>query len=345
MTDIKKKFQTLKEKDPNLRMRDAADMLNLSEAELLATRCGVEVIRLDASKAKEILKEIPKLGKIMALSRNEYVVNELKGLYQKIHIGDSSIGYIAGEIELRISFDAWKMAFSSKDDLHGKTLRSFQFFTKNGEAIHKIYLQDQSNQKVYEEIIEKYKSEDQSPSQEIEYDENSPEEIPDEYINIEEFRKQWNEMKDVHELKGIAKKHKLTKIQTLRLAPEGMSEKIKNDSTRYLLEKAKEKEIPLMIFVGNKGIVQIFSGKIYNLKDHGPWFNVLDENFNLHLKEEGINQTWISKRPTKGGILHSVECFDKKGELLIQFFGEGGHGGPEPESWTKLSQKLSLRKN
>ena len=96
-----------------------------------------------------------------------------------------------------------------------------------------------------------------------------------------------------------------------------------------------------MIFVGNKGIVQIFSGKISNLKDHGPWFNILDENFNLHLKEKGIKQTWISKRPTSGGILHSVECFDENKELIIQFFAEGEHGGPEPESWTDLCKELS----
>ena len=81
-------------------------MLNLSEAELLATKCEKEVTRLDHTKVKEIIKEIKNLGNIMALSRNEYVVSELKGSYGKAHIGDSSIGYIAGDIELTTSENA-----------------------------------------------------------------------------------------------------------------------------------------------------------------------------------------------------------------------------------------------
>ena len=42
--------------------------------------------------------------------------------------------------------------------------------------------------------------------------------------------------------------------------------------------------LPIMCFVGNRGCIQIHSGPITNIKPMGPWINVLDETFHLHLQ-------------------------------------------------------------
>ena len=68
---------------------------------------------------------------------------------------------------------------------------------------------------------------------------------------------------------------------------------------------------PIMCFVGNPGCIQIHTGPIYTLKVMGPWFNILDPTFNLHLREDAIHQGWVVRKPTRDGIVTSLELFDR----------------------------------
>ena len=44
----------------------------------------------------------------------------------------------------------------------------------------------------------------------------------------------------------------------------------------------------VMIFTGNRGCIQIHSGPIKTLRPMGPWQNVMDPDFNLHLRRDHI---------------------------------------------------------
>lgn len=37
---------------------------------------------------------------------------------------------------------------------------------------------------------------------------------------------------------------------------------------------ARKYQVPIMVFVGNHGILQIFNGEVQQLVDHKRWFNV-----------------------------------------------------------------------
>jgi len=95
-----------------------------------------------------------------------------------------------------------------------------------------------------------------------------------------------------------------------------------------------------MIFVGNKGIIQIHTGEVHKTLWHQHWFNVMDPDFNLHLDTIKIAETWIVKKPTEDGIVTSVEVFNKEGEFIVQFFGERKPGIPELEGWRALVEGL-----
>jgi hypothetical protein len=45
----------------------------------------------------------------------------------------------------------------------------------------------------------------------------------------------------------------------------------------------------------------------------GPWLNVLDPGFNLHLREDLIASAWIVRKPTADGVVSSLELFDAGG--------------------------------
>ena len=44
--------------------------------------------------------------------------------------------------------------------------------------------------------------------------------------------------------------------------------------------------------------------------------------FNLHLREDRIAGTWVTRKPTVDGFVTAVEVFDKDGEAIVTFFGK-----------------------
>jgi putative hemin transport protein len=73
----------------------------------------------------------------------------------------------------------------------------------------------------------------------------------------------------------------------------------------------------------------------------GPWLNVLDPTFNLHLREDAIASSWVVRKPTRDGDVTSLELFDAAGFCFAQLFGQRKPGVPELESWRAVLQVLS----
>jgi putative hemin transport protein len=163
--NLKAAWAKLREEKPNLRIRDAAIVLNVSEAELLATGAGETVTRLDP-KFPDILKDLHRLGRVMALTRNNEIVHERKGEYKNVEVfeGHGKMGLAVNEdIDLRIFFANWHFGFAvTSESPRGGTLYSFQFFGIDGSAIHKVFLQDDVYLGAYQDLVRKYQSEDQS---------------------------------------------------------------------------------------------------------------------------------------------------------------------------------------
>lgn len=334
---LKERWQQLLEEQPQLRIRNAAEELGVSEVELLATRLGEGITRL-RPEFRDILREVEKLEKVMALTRNNQVVHERKGIYQNAMLDNAHVGLFVGDdIDLRIFFKSWGSVFAVKDTIKNNTRYSIQFFAKDGEAIHKIYLTPHSNPFEFEKLIQQFKHEDQSSNQSVTAWEEKDESLPDHAIEVESFREGWINLQDTHDFFTLVKKHKLSRIQALRLAPEGSyAVKVRNDALRKVVTKASERKVPIMVFVGNKGMIQIHTGPVKKLLDYGEWFNVMDPNFNLHVHEPGIAQSWIVRKPTKDGIVTALECYNEKGKQIVQFFGKRKPGIPELEPWREI---------
>ena len=143
---LKEQYEAFKADNPKTRIRDAARQLGVSEAELVAT--GEQNIRL-TPEFQDILNEISTLGYVMALTRNDHAVHERKGVYTKATF-NGHVGLVANpDIDLRLFMSAWHFGFA----VHEGDRRSLQFFDKDGEAVNKIYLTDQSDAAAYEALV------------------------------------------------------------------------------------------------------------------------------------------------------------------------------------------------
>ncbi|HET7267845.1 MAG TPA: ChuX/HutX family heme-like substrate-binding protein, partial [Oleiagrimonas sp.] len=72
--------------EPDLRARDLAQCLGVSEGEMVACRVGDSVMRLDGPW-DDLIRALPKLGPVMALTRNESCVHEKTGAYDHVDLG------------------------------------------------------------------------------------------------------------------------------------------------------------------------------------------------------------------------------------------------------------------
>jgi putative hemin transport protein len=336
VNDLKEKWEALKAENPHLRIRNAAVELGVSEAELLATNVGNGVTVLKP-EFKDILTEAELLGKVMALTRNDECVHERKGTYLNGDFSSPHAQLFVGEdIDLRIFLNHWKFVFAV---IEGDK-KSLQFFGKDGLALHKIYLTKDSNEAAFDAIVEKFKAEEQIQTLELETVAPKAPEKADSEIDVEGFQKAWTELKDTHDFFMMTRKFGVSRTQALRLAPEGFTKKIDNAKVVNVLEDASEKELPIMIFVGNRGIIQIHTGNVKKTLWHQQWFNVMDPDFNLHLDVTKIAEAWIVKKPTEDGEVTAVEVFNKEGDFIVQFFGKRKPGIPELQEWKDLVAEL-----
>ncbi len=334
--DLKEKWEALKAENPHLRIRNAAAELGVSEAELLATNVG-EGVTVLKPEFKDILTEAEQLGKVMALTRNDECVHERKGTYLNGDFSSPHAQLFVGEdIDLRIFLNHWKFAFAVVEG----DKKSLQFFGKDGLALHKIYLTKDSNEAAFDAIMEKFRADEQHSIIECEAVAPKADEKPDSEIDVEGFRKAWTDLKDTHDFFMMTRKFGVSRTQALRLAPEGFTQKIDSSKVVNVLEDASEKQLPIMIFVGNRGIIQIHTGTVKKTLWHQQWFNVMDPDFNLHLDVTKIAEAWIVKKPTEDGEVTAIEVFNKEGDFIVQFFGKRKPGIPELQEWKNLVADL-----
>ncbi len=325
--------------NPKKRIRDAAAALNVSEAELLGTTVGKTSVLLDGDWT-EFIQDCKRLGKVMSLTRSEGCVLENQGNFQKIEIHGNptfKVGTVIGPIEQRIFFAPWTYGFAVEQESPRGTLKSFQFFDKAGDAIMKIYMKEKSNLEVYEELKAKYKAKDQGrPVEAVPYPKP---EYADE-VDKMAFTEDWENMKDTHDFHGMLRKFNIHRLDAIKLIGKKWAYPVDRLCARKILAVASTSKLPIMIFAGNRGNIQIFQGKVRTIRQMDNWLNVLDPDFNMHLNEDTIDSAWVVHKNTTDGLVTAVELFDKKGEIVAQFFGLRKPGIPQREEWKELVATL-----
>lgn len=329
LADIRARHDALAAAEPKLRIRDRAERLGVAEAQLVAADCGLSSTELHGP-FQTVLREVGALGEVMALSRNAWCVHERHGVYEDIQ-AEGPVGLVLGpDIDLRLFFSAWKFGYAVLEN--GR--RSLQFFDKAGVAVHKIYRTDATDGDAWDALVARFAQADKSlPATES----IAPADEAREAADPAALRAHWLALEDTHEFHGMLRKFKLSRTGALRAAGADLAQPVANDTVETVLQSAAEQQLPLMCFVANRGIVQIHTGAVKKLVRTGPWFNVLDPKFNLHLDTTAIASTWIVNKPTRDdGWVTSLEAFSQSGELIVQFFGERKPGRPELKGWREL---------
>lgn len=326
---LRERYQSLRARQPSMRVRQAATHLGVSELELVAAHCGDMQSVILASPPQTVFKELGRLGRVMALTRNDACVHERHGVYEDIRAG-KSMGLVLGpDIDLRMFFQHWATTLAVNDG--GR--KSIQFFDGAGSAVHKVFVTDQTDLAEYTRLVNEL-AEMRPVWPQVQPLPQQP--APSSGITTDAFRSDWLAMQDTHEFHGLLQKHGLARVAALKGVGCDLAQPVETALAERLLTDVARLGIPFMCFVGNHGMIQIHTGPVTRVMRTGPWFNVLEPHFNLHLDTTAIHSAWIVNKPSKDGWVTSLECFDEQGQMIVQFFGARKPGVPELAAWRAL---------
>ncbi len=320
--------------EPRLYPRDVATRLGVTEAELVALDEGQGATRLRPDFVA-ILSAIRHLGPVMALTRNGDAVHEKTGTYD-VFEGSAAMGLFVGEaIDLRLFLSGWRFAWQ----VVAKGRRSLQFYAADGSAVHKIYATEHTDLAAWDDLLAGFAMSD-PPALAVSPVPVPAAEKPDAAIDVAGLLAGWDGLRDTHHFHGLLKRFGVTRTQALRLAGTGRARPVSAGALRATLERAALAALPIMVFVGNRHCIQIHTGPVQILREAGPWFNVLDPGFNLHLRETAIDTAWVVSKPTEDGAVTSLELFDAAGETIATLFGRRKPGQTEDAAWRGLAHAL-----
>ncbi|MDF2374029.1 MAG: hemin-degrading factor [Rhizobiaceae bacterium] len=326
--------------NPKMREREIASQLGISEAQFVAAWCGITTTRIEP-RVNEILSSLEALGEVMALTRNESAVHEKIGVYDKVRTSERGAIVLGEDIDLRIFHKAWLHGFCVEKPDGESIKRSLQFFNEAGVAVHKVHLRPASDVDAFDRLVASLKSDDQSQSITIVPPETEVIAAPVlSTADIADLRERWAAMTDVHQFMGILRKFSLTRHQAVTAIDDAFAWRIEADSLVAMLNLAVSEEIPIMCFISSPGCVQIHSGPIHDIKTMGPWINILDPKFHMHLRLDHIHELWAVRKPTKDGHVTSMEAYDRNHQLIIQFFGKRHEGEVERDDWRLVMESL-----
>ena len=321
-----------------LRAREFATKLGITEADLVAAQVGHGVTRISAGP-DQLMPAVCTFGDVMALTRNDSVVHERTGTYLDWHPGDHAAMVLGPEIDLRIFPSHWVHGFAVRNDSGKGPSRSLQVYDATGEAVHKIYPRDGTDLAAWDRAVAALATGDTSDTLALD-----PPRVPEAALTrpdkAEELRAAWSKMTDTHQFLRLVSKMKMNRLGAYRTAGAPHAVPLKPEALNAALLACAADAVPLMIFVGNKGCIQIHSGLIETLKDMGPWQNVLDPRFNLHLRLDHVAEVWLVEKPTRRGPALSIEAFTADGSLILQMFGYRKEGQEDAKAFARMTETL-----
>lgn len=323
---------------PKIRARDLAASLDISEAAVVAARCGTGAVRI-APHPDGIVEAAMALGQAMALTRTEDCVHEKVGLYEQYHPGSHAAMVLGADIDLRMFPSHWRHAFAVETCLGRGVQRSLQVFDAAGDAVHKVFLRDGSDVSAWQTARDRLRAPDQSDTIEVE----PRAAVEGAKINADKvdiLRREWTRLTDTHQFLRLTSKLRMNRLGAYRVAGPPFVRPLAAGAATQMLRDIRDSGVEVMVFVGNRGCIQIHSGPIRRVEPMGPWQNVLDPGFNLHLRADRIAELWAVKKPTQRGPAVSVEAFNAEGGLIFQVFGVGKEGRDNRPAWNTLVDAL-----
>lgn len=323
------------------RPRDLAHSLGYPEAQLLAVGGADRGVHRLMPRWSDLIHALPLVGPVMVLTRNAHAVHEKTGTFGNIRqMGDAML-VMNEAIDLRLFPTTWGHAFDVSVPAPGGERRSIQIFDIHGSAVMKIYQRTQTDAEAFDALCRRFRLPLTAP---MLLDLEPPPERapvrPDSVIDLTALRQGWRNLTDVHHFRRLLRDTGTDRLQALRLAGPEHAEEVDCSALQRTLSLAADQGIGIMVFVGNRGCIQIHTGRVNRIVEMNGWINVLDPGFNLHVAPDATASAWVVRKPQADGAVTALELYDADGENFAILYGARQPGMPESAGWRAILETL-----
>lgn len=333
-SDLTARLSAYRAEHPKAYLRDAATALNVSELELLLASSEITSVRLRDQDWAELFGWFPRFGPVKTMTRNTHAVIERTGTYADYE-GFGAMGQVLGEIDLRVFTREWLGTWAVTSGSGDSVRRSIQVFDRSGDSVHKLFVSDKAAD-TFAECVRALAMDVQDERVELSRRPVTVER-DDDGVDVDAFLARWDAMTDTHQFHGLLREFNLSRTQALRLAGPTRAVRVSASAVQQVLEGAAATGEKIMVFVGNRGIVQIYVGAVKNVMHQSGWLNVLDPGFNLHARDTAFAQSWVVTKQSADGAIRSLEVFAEDGSTIVQLFGKRQEGeGSTPVGFSAL---------
>lgn len=301
---------------PEMRSRDLAELLGISEAEYLCAWLGAGT-RCISCQPEEVFPKLPAVGTLMALTRNACAVHETIGVFDRFSTYRTTAECHGDGIKTHLTSKNWVYGFSVEKLHDDRRLCSFQFFDGYGSAVHKIHTRPTSDLSVWDRIAEGL----------------SLNADPD------EIRSQLATHK-------ASKPTRMMSVSNFEILSEGCKSnlefrRVSNECIEQMLNAASASGLPLVCKVNSTGCLQMYEGPVTKIVTMGPWVNVMDDGFHMHLRKDHLLGTYVVSRTNGTEIRTSLEAYDPSGARVIYFANQDDGTAENENFWQKIITELS----
>jgi putative hemin transport protein len=306
--------------DTGQRPRDAATQLAVSEGEVLALLAGDPAHRVQATRLraswKEMLQSLGGCGPLLALTRNGAASCEQVGRFSHVRERGGSAVAKGDRLHLRLFLDRWHAAFAVRDTQDPEAIR-LQFFDRGGNEVHQVRAWQGTDRAALLRVIDRF----------------SWPAFATPFRGGAATRNACRPLFAAADPGGAPPVAAAPGRQRVawRAAPVALCD---------LLRAVSQAGLRVAIAVGSLGCQQRHSGPLRHLQplqvQQTSWLHVLDEGFNLHLREDRIRELQVVETATPQGIVTSVLAVGTGGEQIVTLTGERGASGGQHALWRRL---------
>lgn len=317
---------------------EIAALLGVAEATLAAADPASRQLKPDW---RALLDAAAGLGVLRVVTGNHVATLEQRGHYSALSVSDD-VGLMLnpGGIDLRFFLRHWQSAYAVDGARAAEGAGpSLQFFDAYGDAVHKLYPLDAGGRSRWTALAAVLGWNDPQEVELLPPPVHEEAGVPADFDRVI-FERDWLALDNVHRFNGLLQRHRLSRRQAFLLAPAGSAERLAMTAAVELLQQARQGGRVIMAFVCSRGTVQIFTGQISAVDVTADWLVAGNPDARLRLRRAGIAEIWRVRRPTRDGIVTSVELLDGRGRTLVTYFGQRREGMPERSDWRALADAL-----
>jgi putative hemin transport protein len=330
-SSLREAWDALRSARPGIRPREAARALGVSEAELVATACGHEALRL-RSPWPQLLAGLAPLGRVVVQTRNSHAILEQRGVCAARPVVPQG----PPAIDVRGAYDRWFVGYATR--VGG--MPQLAFYDRSGTAAHKVFVVDESRSGAWEDLARSHAHSVQSPGESL--PPSRPSRLrPDAAIDASTLRTGWAALKGTEGIDALLDAHRATRLQGLRVVGSRWAARIPSTALLRVLRQAAVDGTPLTLTVANRAAAQSYRGPLQHVYASGRWLNARALDVSLQVRQDRVVTAWVVRAPLFAGMAHALEFFDAAGDPVLQLTGVREGSEPEPERWLTFVGRLA----